>query len=168
MEKKTYTMSMQQHIQSLIDDMEDIVNNHPYHAFALLAIVIEVLGKCFNKSDDWYERGNSGNDFCSAINLLYGLEKYRKYSEDKEYNRLYDVLRNGMLHTFLPKESITLSPNESDLSNNIIGCKELYQDIKNAWKEINEGSIHISKDLSKPVINITDENSGLTPDITYK
>lgn len=39
-------LSFKKHIQNVIGDREDIVNNHPYHAFALLTVLIEVFGKC--------------------------------------------------------------------------------------------------------------------------
>lgn len=152
--------SMQDHLQSVIDELKDIVENHPYHAFALLAIVVELLGKCLNSNPDWQHFEPKGVDFNKALTDYKSLKKYMAL------NNLYNTLRCGMAHAFLPKEGIQLAPDRNDLSNNTIGCKELYEDIIAAFNEIKDGNISPFKDMSKSVLQINDLKSGATPSIT--
>ena len=151
------TTNVQQHYQGVIDDMQDIVEQHPYHAFALLSICIEVIGKSINNDKDWQHFEPKGKDFNEALNLCPTLQKYQNVKD------LYSILRCGMNHAFLPKEGIKLAPDNNDLANNIIGCKELYDDIKDAWNGIITGAIKYSKDLSKPIMNIDGPLSSITP-----
>ncbi len=149
--------SMQDHIQSVIDELKDIVDNHPFHAFALLAIVIEVLGKCLNSNPDWQHFEPKGIDFNKAMTDYKSLNKYLALKS------LYGTLRCGMAHALLPKEGIQLVPDRNDFGNNTIGCKELYEDIVAAFEEIKDGKISPRKDMCKSVLQIHDQESGATP-----
>ena len=150
--------SMQDHLQGVIDELKNIVNEHPYHAFALLTIVIEVLGKCLNSNPDWQHFEPKGVDFNKALTDYKSLNKYLAL------NCLYNTLRCGMAHAFLPKEGIELVPDRNDLSSNTIGCKELYEDIIAAFNEIKAGNISPTKDMSKSVLQVNDSLSGATID----
>lgn len=149
--------SMQDHLQSVIDELKDIVENHPFHAFALQAIVMEVLGKCLNRDPDWQHFEPKGVDFNKALTDYKSLNKYLAL------NNPYNTLRCGMAHAFLPKEGILLVPDRNDFSNDTIGCKELYEDIIAAFNEIKDGNISPSKDMTKSVLQINDVESGATP-----
>lgn len=157
----------------MIDEMSVIVKNHPFYAFSLLAEAIEVLGKCLNPISDWFASGSSENDFYNAINTLKGFELYKCFNFTKKSkdgktintNLLYSKLRCGLLHSFLPKEGITLAPSvgNEDLSNNIVGCGELYEAIKTAWAEIDSGNVPSSKDFdSRKIFSVDDGLSATT------
>ena len=94
-------MTARQHIPSILKGMEEIVNNRPYHAFALLAIFIEVLGKCLS-GRDWQESGKSKDDFNLALTSFLSLQKYKQLID------LYHNLRCGMVHALLPKPGLIL------------------------------------------------------------
>ena len=149
-------ITVQQHYQGILDEMQDIVERHPYHAFALLSILIEVIGKSINNDDDWQHFEPKGKDFNAALTSCLALQKYQNIKG------LYGILRCGMNHAFLPKEGIKLAPDNNDLVNNIIGCKELYDDIKDAWDSIITGGTKSSKDLSKPIMSIEGPLSSIT------
>jgi len=149
--------TMQEHLQSVIDELKDIVENHPFHAFALLAIVIEVLGKSINSHTDWQHFERNGFDFNNALTKYQSLKKYSTLKVS-----LYDTLRCGMAHAFLPKEGIKLVPDKNDFSNDTIGCKELYEDIVIAWSDLKKGVITPDKDMSKNVIKIIGPTTGVT------
>ena len=151
------TKNVQQHIQSVIDNMDIIVRERPYHAFPLLAIIIELLGKCLNENQDWQHFEHGGGDFKKALECD-SLKKYINLDFS-----LYDVLRCGMAHAFMPKERIKLTPDNNDLANNIIGCKELYEDIITAWNSIVNGTIKPAKDLSVIITNIDGPTTSITP-----
>lgn len=133
-------MTAREHFTEILNGMEDIVNNHPYHAFALLAIMIEVLGKCLS-SRDWQHSGESTTDFNSALDKFHSLQKYKNVSN------LFSTLRCGMVHALLIKQGVALVPDKNDLLNSTIGCKELYQDICQAWEDLKSGQV---ASLKKP------------------
>ena len=149
-----------EHIQDYIDNMECIVKCKPYYAFALLAIVIEVLGKCMNENADWQQSGSSESDFNKALDLE-SLKKYKNI-ENIENNTLYKTLRCGLLHASLPKNGILLAPNKNNLKKKTIGCVSLYNDIKKAWRDIESEKVSVSKNLDSNVLHVEDELSGNT------
>lgn len=152
-------IDVQQHYQGVLDEMQDIVEKHPYHAFALLSIFIEVIGKSINNDDDWQHFESKGKDFKVALNSCLSLQKYQNV------NDLYGVLRCGMNHAFMPKEGIQLGSDYNDFANNTIGCKEMYRDIKDAWNSIVTGVTKSNKDLSKPLVHIDGQLTSVTPSI---
>jgi len=87
----------------LIDEMNDIVEQHPYIAFALIAIGIEFLGKChLTEHQDW-NNIKPDKAFNKGLDLLI--------EEEPTYGNLdlKNELRNGFAHTLLPKSKIALS-----------------------------------------------------------
>ena len=48
----------------------------------------------------------------------------------------------------MPDVDIVLSSNTNELGRNTVGCKSLYDDIKNAWEEI-KGIADVEKYLNK-------------------
>lgn len=175
--EKTYTA--EEFIdQYIIRDISDIVESHPYHAFFLMSTAIEVLGKCLN-ANPWQTIGESEIDFCNAINQFESLKDYRSFNRDKkdkngktitdkngnavQLNDLFSLLRCGLLHAALPKDGISLTNQNEDLSNRIIGCKEMYQRICNAWKEAKSNPMLIKKNLSAPdIFHVNGSISGTT------
>ena len=148
-------MTAKEHFTEILNRMEDIVNNHPYHAFALLAIMIEVLGKCLS-SKDWQQGGESKNDFNKALKKLLPLQKYQVIPD------LYSALRCGMAHALLVKPGVLLVPDKNDLFNCAIGGKDLYKDICLAWEDLKSGQVTSQKDLDAEIMPVNGETSGRT------
>jgi len=140
----------------LIEPIKDIIEKHPFHAFFLLCPIVEILGKCLNKDSDWHFPNHSKKDFNNALKTLTPLKKYSLLSAD-----LYSIVRCGLLHAGIPKEGIKLCPNNNDLSNNTIGCKELYYDIKCAWEEIKNNDL-AKKEMKTELFEVYDSISGGT------
>ena len=149
--------SMSEHLDGVIKDLKVIVNNRPFHAFALLAITIEVLGKCLNSNPDWHHFEPKGADFNNALLNYESLKKYTELS-----GHLYKSLRCGMVHALMPTREIRLIPDRNDFSKNTVGCKELYEDIVTAWNAIKEGEIMPSKDMSEKLIEVQGQSTGIT------
>ena len=161
----------------IIRDISDIVESRPYHAFFLLSTAIEVLGKCLNP-DSWQTSGKSEEDFSNAINQFESLKDYRCfncYKTDKNGNQvinkgrpvltneLFSLLRCGLLHAALPKNGIFLTDQNEDLSRKLIGCREMYQRICNAWNEAKNNPSLIKKNLLEPdVFHVNGSISGTT------
>lgn len=139
----------------VVEDLEDIVKHHPYHAFFLLSSAIELLGKCLNSSPDWQNTSNV--DFNNALNLP-GLSKYKSIQ-----NEMYSSLRCGLLHACMPKEDLRLVQGKNDIPNKVIGCTELYDDVKIAWSELKKNKT-IKKDMTKEIfeVDMSINSSGMT------
>lgn len=124
----------------LVDEIGEIHQKHPYIAFVTMAIGIEFLGKCLNTHDDWNQSGQSKADFELAINSLHSFDKYRPLLVS---HKLWDSLRNGFTHAFVPKGTITLSsgteaPHSIDAINPIVNlkCEDFYGDFRDACNEV--------------------------------
>ena len=150
----------------IIKDIKPIVNKRPYLAFILLSASIEFLGKCLNKANDWQQPGNSEYDFCHAIQTFASFKKYKnafgkstkvKNHNDVCQNSLYKELRCAMVHAMQPSSKIRLTKDRNDLANHIIGCKELFEDVVAACKEIK--SMTISKNVT---VSINGDITGTT------
>lgn len=148
-------MTVKEHFNRLLNEMEDVVNKHPFHAFALLAIMIEVLGKCLSPID-WQQGGNSQNDFNQALERYPSLQKY------KGIPNLYSILRCGMVHALLLKSGVILVPDKNDIVNSTIGGKELYRDICQAWEDLKSRQVIPQKDLDANVMSVNGNASGTT------
>lgn len=148
-------MTAKEHVTGILNEMGDIVNKHPFHAFALLSIMIEVLGKCLSPKD-WQQGGNSQTDFNQALAKYPSLQKYRGISN------LYSILRCGMAHALLLKSGVILVPDKNDILNSTIGGKDLYQDICQAWKDVKSGIVISQKDLDANVMSVNGNASGTT------
>jgi len=123
------------------EDMENFIKRQPYMSFVILSGMIEFLGKCFSRRNDFQESNHSKGDYYDVINNLESLQKYKIFNEGDEKekrNHMYKELRCGMVHALLPKTKIKLTSTDNELRNYTIGARELYSDIKNAWEEIYE------------------------------
>lgn len=151
-------------IESFMDkivfsDTEKIMKDYPYHAFAIIAIGIEIIGKlvCGEKLD---KSGVSGKFFYKAIQTCPSLGKYKKYNTDKNANLLYKGLRCSMLHSFIP-DGFKLVPGKNKLDENVIGCEELYDDVCKAWVFIKKHEI-TSNNIKEILFNVNGVSSGST------
>lgn len=87
----------------LVEEIGDVVPDHPYLAFALIGIGIEYLGRALDTSHTWdyvYPR-TAVKPFDLAIDRLFPA-RYRA-------QRLRDPLRNGLLHFYAPKAGLRLA-----------------------------------------------------------
>ena len=92
---------------TLIIELEDIVERHPYLAFLLIAIGIEFLGKCLMTSHQKWHNIPPDKGFEKGLSLLTNI--------DERYGtlNLRDELRNGFAHTLSPKSKLALSERKS-------------------------------------------------------
>lgn len=141
--------------ECLIKDIGEIVRNKQYyHAFALISIGIEFLGKCLH-THDIYMNGFSSQDFKKALKHYQSLKKYQTVP------KLYVNLRCGLLHAFLPKNGVKLTDIQNDFSNNTIGCKALYDDFVIACKDaINNTYGYVKRNLNEKLLVISGPTSG--------
>jgi hypothetical protein len=161
------TISPKQFIKTvLISEIGEIHLNHPYISFATMAIGIEFLGKCLNNLEDWNAPGRSKVDFELAVNSLEALTPYRPYLTS---HNLWDSLRNGFLHSFVPKNTITLSSkDEADhfqqISPTIINlkCENFYEDFKNACQEVHSMTTFPSLKMDQPLLHIPSKQVATT------
>jgi hypothetical protein len=147
----------------LINEIEDIHLNHPYISFATMAIGIEFLGKCLNDQEDWNAQGRSKADFELAINSLSSLASYRPYLAS---HNLWDSLRNGFLHSFVPKNTVTLSSrDEADHFQQIssttvnLKCENFFQDFKNACLEVIVMASFPTRKMDQPLLVVPSKPS---------
>ena len=140
----------------LIEGVEKEVETNPYVAFFVLCALIEVLGKTIDPSPNIHDHNN--NYFKKAMENISALSKYKGLK-----NELYKQLRCGLLHAGIPGVGLKLMPIRGDLSKKEIGCRELYEDIKLAWKEILDNQL-AQKNLSMPMFEINNTTSGMTQD----
>lgn len=126
--------------QVLIREIGELHEDHPYIAFAIMAIGIEFLGKCLNEFDDWNESRRSRKDFELAIDELDSFKNYRPLLSS---HNLWDSLRNGFAHSFVPKKTLSLSSKDeamhfSTIYHNKINlkCEDFYNDFRNACEEV--------------------------------
>ncbi len=120
----------------IINASKSLSLNYPFHTFFILCVAIEILGKQIE---------GKKTSRASFMNALYSFESLNKYvdlnywsKEDGEIrNSLYD-LRCGFAHMFKPGgiNCVKISPDDNDLSNNIIGCNSLLYDIEIAWNVV--------------------------------
>lgn len=91
----------------LINEMKDIVTKHPYLAFALISIGIEFIGKCaLTECDHWDIKQNEHKKYKPFDK---GMELMTKVDNRYSLLNLKNELRNGFVHTLLPKSKIALS-----------------------------------------------------------
>lgn len=103
-------LSPKQFIQLvLIDQMSDIVKTHPYHAFVLIAVGLEFLGKCMLGTLVWdkpYDGAlKEGIDLLISVDHNYATVDLR------------DLLRNGTAHMFCPKKGLVFSQESHGAKN---------------------------------------------------
>lgn len=128
--------------QVFINELGVLKDSNPYISFAIMATGIEFLGKCLDESaKHWNVSGKSKNNFELAIDTLEALKKYHPYLTS---HKLWDSLRNGFAHSFVPKFPLTLSskaecPHMTLHENNErlnLKCEDFYVDFKNACEEV--------------------------------
>lgn len=161
-------MNIENLIEMIISEAERLQReDKPYIAFILLTLVIEIFGKCLDQVNNWNEAGHSQKQFCNAIDNLQSLQAYKKF-DNKNNNDLYRVIRCGLHHSGFPTNTtVRLSSQHSDLNNNIIGCADFCDDVKNAFTELKQIN---NQKLSDSIMTIDDNThvTGATMDTTIK
>lgn len=146
-----------------IEEIGSLVEERPFVSFVLMAIGIEFLGKCLN-TNDWDEKKEiSGDTFDNAIKSFDSLKKYQAIPD------LYHSLRCGLAHRLMVKGHIILSPDQNNLTdpNYTIGCKEFYEDFKQACLDaIDDKSGVIKKNLNEEYDVEVGELTGSTTSTT--
>lgn len=90
-----------------IIELADIVEKHPYIAFALIGIGIEFLGKCLDmEHQDWAQQRLSKAHFNNAIEKLDSLRFYEQFLNEDTFF-LYSTLRCGFAHSMIPQHRIS-------------------------------------------------------------
>jgi hypothetical protein len=147
--------------QVLINEVGEIHEKFPYISFATMAIGIEFLGKCLNSEEDWNKPNQSKIDFEYAINNLTPFEKYRDFLSEFE---LWTSLRNGFLHSFVPKNKLTLS--SKDEMEHLrkhngklnLKCEDLYSDFKSACEDVLNMTTFLSNKMILPLLYVPDNS----------
>ncbi len=124
-------------------DFENFIDKQPYMAFVVLSALLEFIGKVYCHIT-LNQNTNISGDICyRAINNILSINKYMVFNDKKEtkdgkkdINTLFTWLRCGMLHSLIPDGTLVLTDKENSLEKKVVGSKELYQDLKNAWEEI--------------------------------
>ena len=148
------------------DQLENFVSESPYLAFVLLSAILEFMGSCYLSGQG--PKDSTREIFFNLINKSEALKAYRelnfKNGQNEDNNYLYKYLRCGMLHEVLPKDDIVLCPDRNELSNSkkVVGAKNLYEDMKMAWKELKLLPDVSSYMESTDVLTIFDAYSGST------
>lgn len=124
----------------LAQQMKVVVECHPYFSFVVIAVGIEFLGKCMlTKYQDW-NNINPSKAFDAGIKLLVEVDK--RYGEIS----LKENLRNGLVHSLLPKFGIALSERKHKVNNfqkskrgeTVIVVEDFYDDFVRACKIVLE------------------------------
>lgn len=158
----------------ILEDTKKIMKDHPYQSFAILAIGIEIIGKCIDHKKLEASR-HSEQCFYDAINTCASLEKYRIFNSTynirrhcifsrrvKHTNALYKMIRCGLTHSFRPQGAIFLVPGMNDFAHNIIGCQELLEDVSNAWNEVKTGAVKTKININTKCFYVDGNISGST------
>lgn len=142
----------------------------PYHAFMIMSIGIEFLGKCLKTDQSiWHTkaRGESPDSFKKAIREIPSLKKYEPYLEKYD---LYDGLRCGLLHSAQPGVRITLSSeaNSKNETGHLVEdkqfgierinfkCEEFYADFKEACEWVIEQEYEADDKMNGDFLDVPD------------
>jgi len=137
----------------LIEEIRDVVFRHPFLAFSLIAIGIEFLGKCMLiECDHWdIKREESFRPYGNGMDLLINIDS--RYSE----LNLKDQLRNGLIHTYLPKSKIVLSEVKDGSKHleqagerTVLVIEILYRDFVKACHAVIEKEFDYSDKMNTP------------------
>lgn len=153
--------------------LEEIVDRSPYLSFVLLSAILEFLGTCNRIGKG--SKDDTRTIFYDLINNIVAFEDYKQLNyqvklEDKksgtekviDNNYLYKYLRCGMLHEMIPQKEIVLCPDRNNLSQKVIGAKNLFEDMQKAWVEL-KSLPEVSKYIeSTDALTVFDEFSGST------
>lgn len=148
--------------QWCICDVEKIAENFPFHAISILCTTIEVFGKCIHPEHGFDSVKTSEEDFNYAIDHLDAFKKYRNIP----FN-MYTQVRCAFAHTMMPNGNIKFSPDSFDKGSHTIGCRELLDDVKKAWEEVNTKPIATQR-LGKKAASVEGGVTGGTPDLSSK
>jgi hypothetical protein len=152
--------------QVFIEEVKPLVNQSPYIAFAIMAIGIEFLGKCLDsKAVEWNVRHKGESNFKLAINSLNSLNIYIPKAVF-----LYDALRCGFAHSFVPKAGLTLS-SKNEMSHMFhhndsinLRCEDFYNDFRKACQEvINMEFIDPNDKMNKGLLGIPNNTLNTSP-----
>ena len=118
--------------KQIIPDIQSLVREKPYVAFALISIGIEFLGKGLQVNKSWDDDSTKASySFNLAIKKLFSTE-YQRYSKD---NKLYHSFRCGFAHNLLQKPDIALhSTGDNYIKDGIIhlSCEKVFEDFNSA------------------------------------
>ena len=151
------------------DQLENLVDDSPYLAFVLLSGILEFMGNCYRAGQG--SKNDTRKIFYDLINNVNALADYRMLNyqsqdpssgKDLDNNGLYKYLRCGMLHELIPKNEIVLCPDINDISQRMIGAKNLYEDMKRAWDELKSIPYVLSYMEKTDALNVVDGFSGFT------
>lgn len=139
-----------------IEEIGSLVEERPFVSFVLMSIGIEFLGKCLN-TNDWDDKNErSGKTFDNALQQFDSLKKYQAIPD------LYHNLRCGLAHRLMVKGHVILTPDQNNLTgpDYTIGCKEFYNDFKQACLDAIANKNGLIKKNHNEVYNF--EASGMT------
>lgn len=140
----------------LINEMKDIVFRHAYLSFALIAIGIEFLGKCMlTQYKNWY---------IPKIAFKKGLDLMVEVDQRYANLELKDQLRNGLVHTLLPKSKISLSEvkagdihfGEDSKGKTILVVEILYRDFVIACNKVLKHKFNKTDKMNKGFLKVYD------------
>lgn len=142
-----------------LNELKELSFTKAYISFAIMATGIEFLGKCLDAdAHHWNVTGKSKVNFEYAINTLDSLTPYRQYLVS---HRLWDSLRNGFSHSFVPKYPLTLS-SKNELSHLVIHsdnrlnlkCEDFYADFENACIEVLNMNFPEGNKMNKQLLSV--------------
>ena len=118
-----------------------------WHAFAIMGIGIEFLGKAIDPShpNDWDFERESRISFEYAIEHISGFSPYRNLVRNRNATGydLYAEFRCGLAHMFKPKPRTSLSHGDKEMENKLddnnlvnFNCHHLFSDFKNSCEEV--------------------------------
>jgi hypothetical protein len=143
-----------------IHELKGIVQATPYISFLIITTGIEFLGKCLDlEAPHWNVKNRAKVNFEYAINQLNAFENYRPFLES---HRLWDSLRNGFSHSFVPKFTVTLSSKNEmphltihhDNQRVNLRCEDFYTDFSNACIEVIKMDFPLENKMNRPLISV--------------
>ena len=146
---------------------------HHFHAFMIMCIGIEFLGKCRKiEQGVWNskEPGESSKSFKKAIQEIPSLKKYKPYL--KKYD-LYDNLRCSLLHSAQPGTQVTFSSEaysknekghlvehqDNGVESINLKCEEFYADFKEACEWVINQKYDLSNKMNDDFLSVPDSIS---------
>lgn len=140
----------------LIDELNDIVNRHPYLSFTFIGIGIEFLGKCLLDHERNWHRIKPDKAFKEGVKLLHKIDTRYKTID------LHDELRHGFAHTLSPKSKVRLTRmkygySQFDVSQNgtILVAEVIYADFVKACHIVVNKSFPPNSKMNQAFLTIT-------------
>lgn len=125
--------TLMQELKCLYEEGKDDCPPNPlkyrYHLFILIAIGIETLGAALD--DDWWHSDKeklSSTRFRKALKTYRSLKKYRK-------SELYERLRCGMAHVYVPTDALGINMRIEGGQHNIKENDKLLLHIEDLWED---------------------------------